>query len=240
MKKKFGVDVVSFQKISGVDNSWGPHDYKGLLFLMGLEDGLETLNPDELREMCLMSLNDFKPAEAAKFVLSHLFKDDVTNETITEGKIDQLSQQMAESSLWEAYSDPSFHKRFFDAYGLLREAFNGIFAQPTGVRFTVNITSQDKEAFGVFEGSHQPALVRLLSGGLDQGEILNRLYNEQLAGERFEEARSILWDSQEVLHTDQEVRYEVISSEFWFGGLADVSHFEAETHADAAAAVADE
>lgn len=122
----------------------------------------------------------------------------------------------------------------------MREAFNGIFAQPTGVRFTVSITSQDNGALGVFDGSPQPALVRLLSGGLDQDEILNRLYNEQLAGEKFEEASGILWESREVQRGDLEAQYEVISSELWFGGLADVSHFESQTHADAPDAVAGE
>lgn len=112
MQNKFVVAVASFQKISEIENAWGTDDYKALLSLMAFEDELDEMTPGELKEMCLISLNDFKPAEAAKFVLNHLFQDEVAKETITEGKIDQLSHQMVESSLWEEYPDPSFHKRF--------------------------------------------------------------------------------------------------------------------------------
>ncbi|MDO9109956.1 MAG: hypothetical protein Q7U40_04815 [Desulfatirhabdiaceae bacterium] len=227
MQEKFSVEIVSFQKISEIENAWSADDYKALLSLMGLDDGFDAMNPGELKEMCLMSLNDFEPDEAAKFVLTYLFKEE-----ITEGKIDQLSHQMSETRLWEESSDYLFHKRLFDAYGLLREAFNGIFSQPTGVEFTVNITSQNKDGFNVFEKSPHAALVRLLSCGLDAGEILNRLYAEQIAGDMFEESKGILWVLIDVSHSDQELKYKVISSEFWLGRLADVSQFEAHTHAD--------
>jgi len=189
MQEKFNVEVVSFQKISEIENTWNTEDYKVLLSLMDLDEGLDSLEPSELKEMCLMSLNDFEPDEAAKFVLTYLFEDE-----ITEGKIDQISRQMPEGHLWEEYSDCLFHKRFFDAYGLLREAFNGIFAQPMGVELTVNITSENKDSFIVFKESPHAALVRLLSCGLDAGEIINRLYDEQIAGDQFEEAKGIIWD----------------------------------------------
>lgn len=227
MDMKFSVEIESFRKISRIKDAWSGEDYKTLLYSMGLEDGLDAMNPDELKEMCLMSLNDFKPEEAARFVLTYLF-----NEEITEGKIDQLSHQMSEDSMWEEYSDYSFHKRFFNAYGLLREAFNGIFTEPTGVEFTVKIISQEKDSFDVFEEYPQAPIVRLLSCGLDAGEILNRLYDEQIAGDTFEESKAIVWELEETSRTDGEVKYNIISSQFWFGGLADVSQFDGHTHAD--------
>jgi hypothetical protein len=125
-----------------------------------------------------------------------------------------------------------FHKRLFDAYGLLREAFNGIFKQPTGVEFTVKITSQEKDGFNVFKESPHSSLVRLLSCGLDGGVILNRLYDKQISGDTFEESKGILWAIEDVSDSDQEVKFKLISSEFWFAGLADVSQFAAHTHAD--------
>ncbi len=227
MQNAYRVDVISFKKISEIENTWNAEDYKALLSLMDMADGLDSMNPSELKEMCLMSLNDFEPHEAAKYVLTYLFKEE-----ITEGKIEQLSHQMPENRMWEESSDYLFHKRLFDAYGLLREAFNGIFKQPTGVEFTVKITSQEKDTFNDFKESPHSVLVRLLSCGLDAGEILNRLYDKQIAGDKFEESKGILWDIEDVSDTDQEVKYKLISSEFWFGGLADVSQFEADTHAD--------
>lgn len=227
MKNDFSVDVMSFQKISKIESAWGEDDYKALLSLMEIDDGFDNMGPDEIKEMCFMSLTDFEPDEAARFVLTYLFEGQ-----LSKGKIDQLSHQMPEDSMWEEYPDPFFHKRLFDAHGLLRSAFNGVFAKPTGVQFTVSITSQHKEAFRIFQKTPHAPLVRLLSRGLSEGDILNRLYAEQIAGNNFAEAKGILWDLKEVEHTDQEVRYSVTSSELWFGELADVGQFEAQTHGD--------
>ncbi len=227
MPKNFSVNIDSFQKISVIENAWKPDDYKALLSLMELDEGFESMSASEIQEMCLMSLNDYEPDEAAKYVLTYLF-----GREITEGKIDQLSHQMAEDCMWEEYSDPFFHKRLFDAYGLLRSAFNGVFPKPTGVQFTVSVTSQNPVALTVFQKSPHAPLVRLLAGGLDEGEILNRLYDEQISGDTFEEAKGILWELKEDLHTDQKVKYTIISSTLWFGALAGVDHFEAQTHPD--------
>lgn len=227
MDVKFDVEIVSFKKISKIENAWGAEDYKALLSLMDLDDGLDSMNPDELKEMCLMSLNDFKPEEAAEFVLTHLF-----NEEMTEGKINQLSHQMPDESMWEEYPDYSFHKRFFNAYGLLREALPGVFTKPTGVEFTVNITAREKDAFDILEESPHASIARILSCGLGEGEILNRLYDEQIAGDTFKESKAIVWELEETARTEKEAKYKIISSEFWFGELAEVRHFEAHAHAD--------
>ncbi|MGB3209181.1 MAG: hypothetical protein WBB19_00605 [Desulforhopalus sp.] len=227
MDGKFSVEVVSFQKISKIENSWSTEDYKALLTLMDMDDGVDSMKPDEIKEMCLMSLNDFEHGDAAKYVLTYLFKDEAT-----EGKIDQLSHQMPEDRLWEEYSDSLFHKRLFNAYGLLREAFNGIFTKPTGVEFTVKITTQNKNNFDLLKASPHAALVRLLSCGLDKGDILNRLYDEQIDGDTFEQSKGILWEMEDVSGTGNNLQYKVISSEFWFGGLANVSQFDGHVHAD--------
>ena len=69
------------------------------------------------------------------FILTYIFKDE-----LTEGKIEQLSHQMAENRLWEEHTDPAYHKSLFNAYGLLRKAYNGIFTEPSGVSFAIKIT----------------------------------------------------------------------------------------------------
>lgn len=229
MEKKFNVEIVSFKKIDKIENDWGGDDYKALLLMMGMdEEDLASIQPHELKEMCLMSLNDLEHDEAAKLLLTHIFDD-----AITEGKIDQMCHSMAEDRLWEEFSDPAYHKRLFDAYSLLREAYNGIFSHPTGVQFHIKVTSKHKEVFALFDESLYPALVRLLDSGMDENTTLHRLYEEQLSGETFDEAESILWVLQESSRSDLEREYEIVSSELWFGELANVDSFEAETHGDA-------
>ncbi|MBF0469347.1 MAG: aminotransferase class I/II-fold pyridoxal phosphate-dependent enzyme, partial [Desulfamplus sp.] len=105
--------------------------------------GLETIS-GEHPVVPLLVRNTAKTAH----LVDYLFEKE-----ISKGKIEQLSNQMSEDRMWEEYPDAHFHKRLFDAYGLLRSAFNGVFQKPTGVQFTVNITSHDKEAFAVFDRS---------------------------------------------------------------------------------------
>ncbi len=227
MKKEFNVSLVSFEKISQTEGAWSADDYKNLLALMEFEDDLESMSDSDLKEMCMMSLNDFEAEDAARYVLKHLLNDE-----LPDGKIDQTAHDMVENKLWEEFADPSFHKRFFDAYGLLREAFKGTFAAPTGVRFQVRVQAQQKDDFDLFRPATEPALTRLLSAGIAENAILNRLYAEKIKGDQFPEAENILWQVKAVSSSATEAVFEITSSELWFGDLEDVDSFDAVTHAD--------
>lgn len=228
MNSEFDVEILSFQKISKIENAWMADDYKALLSMMDIdEEELSGMSESDLKEMCLMSLNDFKDQESAKFLLSHLFKD-----VISEGKMDQLSHQMVENNLWEEHADAAFHKSLFNAYGLLREAYNGTFSEPTGVKFSVKITAKSKDSFEIFEQSLHAVMVRLLSNGMNESAILNRLFEEKISGENFPDAKNIIWILKENSITEKERQYEITSSYLWFGELEDVTSFEAQAHPD--------
>jgi hypothetical protein len=74
--------------------------------------------------------------------------------------------------------------------------------------------------------------VRLLSNGLDETAILNRLYEEQMSGNDFPDAKNILWILKEISMTEKERQYEITSSDLWFGGLEERTVFDAKAHAD--------
>ena len=229
MNKEFKVEILSFLKISEIEHAWMADDYKALLSMMDIgEDELGGMSGSDLEEMCLMSLNDAEHHESAKYLLTHIFKDE-----ITEGKIDQLSHQMVESKLWEEHSDAACHRSLFNAYGLLRKAYNGIFKEPTGVKFTIKITADKNDSFEIFDSSLHAVIVRLLSNGLAETAILNRLYEEQISGENFPDANNILWILKELSITEIERQYEITSSDLWFGELAEGMIFDAKAHADA-------
>jgi hypothetical protein len=228
MNNEFNVEISTLVKISEIENAWTADDYKALLSMMDIvEDDLGGMSQSDLKEMCLMSLNDFEHHESAKFLLTHIFNDEMT-----EGKLEQLSHQMVEAKLWEEHADPSYHTRLFNAYGLLRKAYNGIFKEPTGVKFTIKITANDKDSFEIFERSLHAVIVRLLANGLNKTAILNRLYDEQISGESFPDAKNILWILKEISIKEQERQYEITSSELWFGELEEGMSFEAKAHED--------
>jgi len=228
MNKEFNVEILSFLKISEIENAWVADDYKELLSMIDIgEDDLVGMGEAELKEMCLMSLNDFDAHESAKLLLTRIFKD-----AITEGKIDQISHQMLEKNLWEVHADPAYHMSLFNAYELLRKAYNGIFTEPTGVKFTIKITAANKDSFEIFEPSKDAVIVRLLANGLNENAILNRLFEEKIRGDNFPDAKNILWILKEISQTDNERQYEITSSYLWFGELENMSSFDADAHAD--------
>ena len=228
MEKEFNVEIMSYINITETEGAWATDDYVALLSMMGLpEDQLVGISEQDLKEMCLMSFNDFEHNESAKFILTHIFKDE-----ITEGKIEQLSHQMAESRLWEEHTDPAYHEDLFNAYGFLRKAYNGIFTEPSGVNFSIKITVNKDGSFDIFDPLTHAVIVRLLSNGLGEDAILNRLYEEQIHGEQFPDAKNIIWILKDISIIEKERQYEITSSHFWFGELEKIMSFDANTHVD--------
>jgi len=226
MQPQFNVQISSFCKINKIPDAWSNEDYRQLMAIMGLDDGLEEMEGTELREMSMMSLNDLPVNEAAKMVLTHLFSE------LPDGKIDQLSNDMVGDRMWEQYSDCLLHERFFSAYALLREAFNGVFAEPTGVEFTINISATNAKDLNIFDQSLHASMVRLLASGSSPDALLHRLYGDQITGTHFPQAPGILWKLELISSEGLTRQYKMVSSDFWFGKLADIEQFEASAHAD--------
>ncbi|SBS35913.1 hypothetical protein MAQ5080_03308 [Marinomonas aquimarina] len=226
MQPKFKVQIDSFKKISQIDNAWSDSDFKAMLALMGFADDVEEMDSSELKEMCMMSFNDLPHSEAAAIVLTHLFPD------LTEGQVDQLSHDMLNEPAWEQYPDCLYHESLFSAYALLRAAFNGTFAQPTGVKLELTVTADNEGDMAIFDTSPHSAIVRLLANGQSDNALIHRLYEDQIQGEAFPEAPGIVWQLQQVSDNGATRQFTLLSSQFWFGDFADVSTFEASSHAD--------
>lgn len=226
MSTKFTVQIDSFTKLNKLPNAWSNEAYTALLAAMDLDDGTQDMNATELREMCMMSLNDLQPDEAAKVVLSYLFTDE------TAGKIEQLSHDMLDNRLWEEYSNCLYHEGFFNAYALLREAFNGTFAQPTGLELMFSVTGEDSDDMTIFDESLYSSIVRLLANGQGDDALIARLYEEQIEGNQFPQAPGIVWQLEQTDNNELTRKFRLVSSCFWFGSFENIDSFEAETHAD--------
>ena len=57
----FKVDILSFETINELPNSWEKSDYLALLNNIDY-DNPEEIKDGELKEMCMMALTDFEPA----------------------------------------------------------------------------------------------------------------------------------------------------------------------------------
>ncbi len=226
MQPKFTVQIESFKKISKIENAWSDADFKAMLALMGFDEDVEEMASSELREMCMMSFNDLSHSEAAGIVLTHLFPE------LTAGKVDQLSHDMLDERAWEQYPDCLYHESLFSAYALLREAFNGTFAQPTGVSLVLSVSASDADDLAIFDACPESSMVRLLANGQSENALIHRLYEDQIQGDEFPEAPGIVWQLQQLADEGSSRQFSLVSSQFWFGDFEDMSTFEASSHAD--------
>lgn len=221
MKLQYTIEPVKFETIEELPHAWKDDDYKKLL--VGMEYGdASDLSPQELKEMCMLSLADNEPDEAASTVLQHIF-----GERLNQGQIDNLSHEMNTEKVWEEYAELSMHEEFFNATQLLYKAFNGKFPHPEAVRVKIKITSKEKNGLEIFEKDTETGLIRLLVQGMPENTLINRLFDDELKGGDFKDAKDIIWQYTQESAEDNSQVFEIISSTYWFDDLKYAETFEA-------------
>ncbi|HEX8350738.1 MAG TPA: hypothetical protein VF598_12315 [Hymenobacter sp.] len=222
----FTVERLSFDTLTELPNSWQAQDYKALLLKTGY-DNPDELAPDELKAMCLMALADLEPAEAAQFVLEHLFEDQ-----LTAGQIENLAHQMLTEKLWEENPQLEQHEGFFKATQLLYSAYNGKFPRAEAVQFQVSLTAEDQDGLSVFDAQPEAPLLRLLAQGMPDNALIKRLFHEQLDGTSFPEASAIIWQLRPITRAEKSAVFEVVSSAYWLDDFKYADTYQATTQAD--------
>lgn len=221
MKIQFKVTPDHVKTIEVLPNSWNTDDYKNLLEIMDYGDTAE-LSDKELEEMCLLSLSDNEPNEAAEIVLKYLFK-----EQLNEGQVDNLSHEMLNDHTWEEYSDMTMHETFFNAGQLLYKAYNGKFPHPKAIHFNVTFEVKSKMMLDVFREDTEAQVIRILAQGMPENTLLKRLFKDELQDGDFPESKDIIWQLHKVSETDTSITYDVLSSNRWFEDFKYVEDYEA-------------
>lgn len=227
MKAQFKLKVIRFSILNELEGVWRLDDFLELLELMEFGDtaGIEA---DELREVCLMSLQDLGPRDAASLLLQYKLGD-----KLGKGQISNMSSEMLDEKLWEEDSDMTLHEQLFNVGSLLSAAFPSRFPEPDAVRVTLHITAGNVLAEQVLSQSlSESFLVRLLADGMDDGAVLRRLFDEQLTSRSFPEAESIVWTVHAEAISDSSVQVEVISSGYWLDSLRSTRAYESNAYGD--------
>ena len=177
MQTEFRVTVRSFSNLLETEGARTTEHYAALLDAMDYGDR-SGLNDDELREMCIMSLQDLEPTEAAYVVLKHDMGD-----VLRDGQARNLASEMLDEKLWEEYADSSLHERMFNAGSLLYEAFPRSFPKPDAVQVELEVVAANQAARELLVPSpNESFLVRLLADGMEGNAVLHRLYGKELKG----------------------------------------------------------
>ncbi len=227
MTNSFHVQLLDFSNLLEIEDAWKSEDFAALLDAMEYGDR-SGMSDDELREMCLMSLQDQEPEEAAFLVLSHVIGDD-----LRENQLRNMSNEMLDEKLWEEYVDPAFHERLFNVGSLLYSAMPRTFPKPDAVHARLEVTASNAASRELLTDSpNESFLVRLLADGMDDHAVLHRMYGGQLAGNSFPNADEIVWIVRTEAAAEDVWMMEVISSGYWLDALEGTKSYESSAYAD--------
>ncbi len=201
MQISFSVKILGAKTIDELEGSWTDTDFVELLKRFDYEDA-EKLKPAELKDYLFMAISDFEPAEAASILLDYKL-----SEALNEGQIDNISQEMLREKVSENYSDIYIHHDLFNVNQLLYKAYNGKFHYTKAVLVDFELKTEDDQPEITKE-----IVLKVLSKGLSDSNLINRLFGDQLDGEApFPEAEGILWD----LVQKENQQYTAVTSEKW-------------------------
>ena len=155
-KPLFDVHIASYEQIREISGSWTADDFKKLLTVMDYPPE-DASSDSELRELCLMCLQDREPAAAAEIALTYKLHD-----RLAKGQIQNLAIEMPDEKLWEHYADLSLHKSFFHVGTLMFEAFPDLYHEPDAVKISLEISPKNPVAIELEPGHctfHHPLMV---------------------------------------------------------------------------------
>ena len=226
MKPIFDVSILTIQEIHSLPDAWSHADYQNILERADFDDWSE-LDPSELKEYTLLTLQDLEPDEAAELVLKHKFQD-----RLKDGQIQNMAHEMMEEKLWEEYSDIRFHKELYHCSVLMRAVFPRQFPETDAMKCQLAVSAQHQSGKELIHHLDKPFLARLIAHGMDDHAVINRLFDEQIAGASFAEAESIIWDFASDVAEDK-ATVTIYSSTYWLHDLNEApENYSSKAHSD--------
>ncbi|NER11308.1 hypothetical protein SAMN06265375_103337 [Muriicola jejuensis] len=227
-KFKYRVEILALKEVHEIPGAWDDKQFRGLLTHLEYE-GAEDIPEAELKEMASLALSDFEKEEAVEKVLEFRM-----GEKLNKGQRKNLGNEMQEDPLWIEYSDLSLHEELFHVGCMLYWTFPRNFPSPDIARLTIRLTAMSPEAMGNLKKLTASFLCRVLNSGMDESNIMNRLFDENLEANRFPEADHILWQfgTDDFDEKSRSVTVTVYTSWNWVEDLKGVNEFDATAWAD--------
>ncbi len=218
---KFQVKVDAFEELAELEQSWVPADYIAILTALDIADAAQ-IDPTELRDMSLFALQDLEPPEAATVLLKYKL-----GTKLTAGQIRNYSVESQHEALWEQSADLDLHQPMFAVASMLNAVNSMAFPTPDALRVSLSIRCDDVTKLAIFDDQMDRALlVRMLSAGMNESAILNRLFGEQIAAGTVKDADSIIWRIDVDSSDEAMLRLRITSSAYWLKALRETESFE--------------
>jgi len=199
---KFKIQIDNVTIVDELPNYWTNQDYFNLLEIFNFSD-IKSIKKENVQEYLKMAITDFEPDEAADLLLTYKL-----SEQLTEGQIQQISNDMLLDKICEEYPEISLHAPLFSINQLLFKAYNGKFPNASATIIMCKVYSDDEN----IDLTDKGLFLRILVKGLADSNIIKRLFTEQLKeNKEFPEANDILWELEALGNN----KFKVITSEYW-------------------------
>ena len=197
---KYTITIKDIQTVDEIQEYWTNKDYVQLLEKFNYPDAGDS-KTENLRELLFMAITDFEPSEAAKLVLEYKL-----GEHLSEGQIDQISNDMLLDTVCEEYPEMELQAPLFHINQLLFKAYNGKFPSSSATIIKCSLDSSNSKADTPLS---KAMVLRLFNNGLSDRNIVKRLFEKQMTGnEEFPEAENIIWE----LKSSDNLNFEIITS----------------------------
>ncbi len=228
MNYKYQVELLEMKEVHELPNAWTSSDLVGLLNHIDFDDA-ESIASEELKEMTGMALSDFDVEEASDKVLEFRLGD-----RLNKGQRQNLVDELQDDRIWEEYSDLTYHKEFFNVCCMLYWGFPKKFSEPDIVKIKLKIISQNNVSDVNLKTLTPSFVARLLNDGMDNHNIIYRLFDEQIASNKFEESEHIIWELEEEGFNpeDRSNTITVHTSWNWVDELKGVKSYESTAFSD--------
>ena len=185
-------------------------------------ENIAGMKPSELRDMCLMSLQDLDPPEAAEVLLKYKFGAE-----LTAGQIRNYGIESQHERLWEQSADLEQHHKMFEVASLLNSVNEMEFPTPEALRVSFIVTATNPATLDIFEDSmDRGLLVSMLSAGMDDSAVLNRMFGAEIEAGKIAEPDSIIWIVQVETPNKSSRRIQITSSTYWLDDIRETDAFE--------------
>ena len=224
---KYRVGVDEFEELAELEQSWAPADYVSILTSLDIADA-GKIDVDELRDMTLFALQDLNPPDAAAVLLKYK-----VGTKLSGGQIRNYSIDSQHERLWEQSADLSLHQDMFAVASMLNFVNAMAFPVPDALRVTLSIQCDDASQLALFNDEMDRAiLVRMISAGMNESAILNRLFGDQIATGKVADADSIIWQIAVEQPDPAKLQIRITSSAYWLRALRETESFEWDSGAD--------
>lgn len=187
MSNFYEVTIQSVEEVHSLPGIWTNESLRQLLINADMDD-IGQVEDAELLDIAIMALQDLGNQQAGELALDSVFGD-----AMRPGVRQNLVDDLQEDKPWEEFAVVAQQKGLFIAVVLLQKVFPNRYAVPDALRFRFTIRALSSAAFTDMNAPDPAWLMRLLSQGMSDSDVLNRLYEEELKAGPFEDAAGMIW-----------------------------------------------